>query len=66
MNADEYARADAVRCEAYGVLRLMRGCGVEHVRGQDIRVWSLRYAVAAHMMALAGPAPERTTERQAA
>jgi len=52
---DDYAAADALRTEAYSVLRLMRGTGVEHVRGQTAEVWALRYAVAAHMMELAGP-----------
>lgn len=55
MIVDEYARADALRTEAYGVLRLMRGCGLGEVRGQSERVWVLRYMVAAHMMQLAQP-----------
>ena len=54
MTHDPYAQADAIRCEAYGVLRLMRGCNLEHVRGQNADVWTLRYLVAAHMMELAG------------
>jgi hypothetical protein len=61
---DDYAIADAVRVEAYGVLRLMDACGLEHVRGQTRAVWALRYAVAAHMMTLA--TPHTHMERQAA
>jgi len=62
---DDYALADALRTEAYSVLRLMRGTGVEHVRGQNVDVWALRYEVAAHMMQLAGPQNDNE-ERQAA
>ena len=66
MSPDAYAQADSVRCEAYGVLRLMRGCNLEHVRGQNADVWMLRYMVATHMMELAGPGTTHTDDRQAA
>jgi len=62
MTTDAYAQADSVRCEAYGVLRLMRGCSLEEVRGASVGVWTLRYMVAAHMMALASPHADTTTE----
>jgi hypothetical protein len=50
---DDYAVADAVRTECYSVLRLMIGTEVEHVRGQPVVGWALRYSVAAWMMQLA-------------
>lgn len=66
MSPDAYAQADSVRTEAYGVLRLMRGCNLDEVRGQNVDVWTLRYLVAAHMMELAGPQTTTNDERQAA
>jgi hypothetical protein len=62
---DDYAKADEVRIEAYGVLRLMHACNLEHVRGQPKPVWMLRYAVAAHMMELASPPKQHTHEDSA-
>jgi hypothetical protein len=64
---DAYAQADALRVEAYGVLRLMRGCNLDEVRGQPERVWLLRYMVATHMMMqLAGTGTTHHDEGQAA
>lgn len=64
MTTDEYAQADAVRVEVYGLLRLMRGCSLDEVRGQSASVWMLRYLVATHMMMLAQP--RRDNEMEAA
>ena len=64
MTTDAYAQADAIRCEIYGLLRLMRGCSLQYARGASYDVWALRYLAATQAMQLAQP--RHDNERRAA
>lgn len=50
---DEFEQADAVRCEIYGLLRLMRGCSLDRARGASRDTWMLRYLAATQATRLA-------------